>query len=48
MSEGDKRLREALEAAEEWMAEDGCDCGSDDLPCALCVVREALTPKEPK
>ncbi len=36
-------LLEALEGAEEWMAEDGCDCGVDEGPCSLCKTRAALT-----
>jgi len=37
------QLVAALERAEEWMAEDGCDC-CQDAPgtCALCVGRAAL------
>lgn len=32
----------ALDAAEEKLREDGCDCGTDDPPCALCVVQRAI------
>ena len=38
--------RKALESAEEWMAEDGCDCGTDEPgTCGLCLVRALLTSK---
>ena len=39
-----KELVEALRNAEEWMSEEGCDCGVDEPgTCALCEVREALS-----
>ena len=37
------RVVVALRAAEEWMSEDGCDCGTDEPgTCALCLVRAAI------
>ena len=39
-----QELVEILRHAEEWMAEEGCDCGVDEPgTCALCEVREALS-----
>ncbi len=38
-----RRLREVLEHALEWMGEDGCDCGVDEPgTCGLCRVERAL------
>ena len=37
------QLVEALEAAREWMIEEGCDCGVDEPEsCALCLTVAAL------
>ncbi len=45
-----ERLRKALESVKEWLAEQGCDCGTDELgaynTCALCVAEAALAGKE--
>lgn len=39
-----QELVEILRHAEEWMADEGCDCGVDEPgTCALCEVREALS-----
>jgi len=39
----EKRLREALESAEDWMESDGCDCGTDEpRSCGLCLAADAL------
>lgn len=35
-------LLEALKQAVEWMDEEGCDCGTDDPPCALCFANAVL------
>ena len=38
-------LTKALESADEWLTELGCDCGTDEPgTCAFCVVRAALFP----
>jgi len=38
-----EKLVEALEAAREWMIEEGCDCGVDEPEsCALCLTVAAL------
>ena len=42
-----ERLRTVLAAAREWMAEDGCDCGTDEPgTCALCQVEAAVSDGE--
>jgi len=42
-----KRLKGVLAAAREWMAEDGCDCGTDEPgTCALCQVEAAVSDGE--
>lgn len=36
-------MKAALQAAQEWMEQDGCDCGTDEPgSCALCLTKEAL------
>jgi hypothetical protein len=40
-------LRGLLGRCEEWMAEDGCDCGTDEPgSCALCQARAYLGGKQ--
>lgn len=40
-----REMVDVLQSAEEWMAEDGCDCGTDEPgTCALCRVRAATNP----
>jgi hypothetical protein len=37
-------LLDALEQCADWMDDQGCDCGTDELgTCALCVARALLT-----
>ncbi len=45
--EENEQLKAALIPAEEWMAEDGCDCGTDEPgTCALCLTSKALRGEE--
>jgi len=38
-----KRVAEcALDSAEEALDAECCDCGTDDPPCELCLVQDAL------
>lgn len=42
----ERHWRTVLEAVEERLGQDGCDCGDEsDLPCELCQVQVALKNK---
>jgi len=42
-----EELESALEHAIEWLAEEGCDCGTDEPgTCALCEAQAALGERE--
>lgn len=37
-----QEAREVVAALVEWAEEEGCDCGQNDPPCALCLGRAFL------